>query len=831
MFPLPFHSPWFAVAGLVAAAGPILIHLLNRQRYRVVQWAAMDFLRQAIRRNRRILRLRDLLLLALRTLCVLAFGLALAQPYRQAATAVLDLNQPVHAVLIVDNSLSMSYQQLEGTLLDEAKQQAEKYIERLPQGSRFSILPLCGSDAEFGRGAYRTKEDAIEAVRSIRAVDRQATALAAIDLAKEACRRVTVPAAKQIVLLSDQQASNWQAESLGEDLKQLPSPMQIVRIGPEVWENAWVADVQIQDGLADLNVPAVFLATIRYDGATPRHDVQVTLSVDGAPVATHSVTLQPGQASEVRFPPYHLDVTAQPGKPTLVTAEVAIPHDQLAGDDQRVLVVPVVSSLPVVFVDQLGPDEDVKRGRYGETYRLRHLLAPEAAGGRKQAELIQVKHVTIDKLQAQGRELLEDARLVVVAGAASPGATVPLLREYVQQGGTVLVAAGASFDPVAWQEAAWQDGLGILPAPLKPEPVGRLPKETTGALEAFQLDYRSLMGEYFHIEQEPEEQLKDLYARAFFLKAVVAETGDATREELVRNLAAQIEKDRAQLAEIDRKLTELSAAGTLSETQRLQRTQWQDQRAQARPQWLLWADPLQGSEDAEVEPAKLAEKASFTVWARYDNGVPFLVERPIGRGRVLFVSSGVFREWNNMTAEYPVVVFDRIFRRALHRTLPRRTISTTERLVLPVTAAQRHARFALTDPAGREETLAVDALTADRYGLSLQNLPLRGIYRATAFGTREIAQEGVDAKLWQIPVAVNGPPGESELKAIDEAALQDRAGEGEFRWIARGQTISLTGGAGDAQNFWHWCILAVFAGLLLELVVLAWPSLRGGPEK
>lgn len=39
-----FLAPWFALAGILAAAGPILIHFLNRRRYRVVEWAAMDFL-------------------------------------------------------------------------------------------------------------------------------------------------------------------------------------------------------------------------------------------------------------------------------------------------------------------------------------------------------------------------------------------------------------------------------------------------------------------------------------------------------------------------------------------------------------------------------------------------------------------------------------------------------------------------------------------------------------------------------------------------------------------------------------------------------------------
>ena len=71
----------FALAGAIAAAGPLIIHLLNRRRYRVVHWAAMDFLREAINRNRKILQIRDILLLILRTVAVLLFGLALARPF------------------------------------------------------------------------------------------------------------------------------------------------------------------------------------------------------------------------------------------------------------------------------------------------------------------------------------------------------------------------------------------------------------------------------------------------------------------------------------------------------------------------------------------------------------------------------------------------------------------------------------------------------------------------------------------------------------------------------------------------------------------------------
>ena len=74
---LSFLAVGFAVAGIAAAAGPVIIHLLNRRRHRTVNWAAMDFLREAMQRNRKTLQLRDVLLLLLRVSCVLLFGLAL----------------------------------------------------------------------------------------------------------------------------------------------------------------------------------------------------------------------------------------------------------------------------------------------------------------------------------------------------------------------------------------------------------------------------------------------------------------------------------------------------------------------------------------------------------------------------------------------------------------------------------------------------------------------------------------------------------------------------------------------------------------------------------
>ena len=64
-----------------SASIPIIIHLLNRNRFRVVTWAAMRFLLAAQRKNTRRMRLEQLILLAVRVLMVVLLVLAMASVY------------------------------------------------------------------------------------------------------------------------------------------------------------------------------------------------------------------------------------------------------------------------------------------------------------------------------------------------------------------------------------------------------------------------------------------------------------------------------------------------------------------------------------------------------------------------------------------------------------------------------------------------------------------------------------------------------------------------------------------------------------------------------
>ena len=82
---MSFLHPAIAWAGVAAVALPIIIHFLFRRRRVPVEWAAMDLLREAVRRTNRRMKVEQWIVLALRCLAVLAAGLAIAVPVLDGA--------------------------------------------------------------------------------------------------------------------------------------------------------------------------------------------------------------------------------------------------------------------------------------------------------------------------------------------------------------------------------------------------------------------------------------------------------------------------------------------------------------------------------------------------------------------------------------------------------------------------------------------------------------------------------------------------------------------------------------------------------------------------
>jgi hypothetical protein len=844
---LPSFTIWpFAVAGAVAAAGPIIIHLLNRRRFRILPWAAMEFLKQALQRSRRWLQMRDLIILLLRTLAVLFVGLALAQPFFADRVQEFDGTRPLHAVLVLDNSLSMGYGSLEGTLLDRAKERAKQFIDRLPADSRVSVIPLCGSQAGYSPDAL-TKENAREAIDQLELVDRSASIQRALNESQKACASGPM-LAKRIVVFSDQQLANWKDISGAEQFADLP-PVQLVDVSAGEWENTWISDLRIQDGVADVDTPTTFIVEVRHEGGSGRREVPVTLSVDGAEVASKTVTLEPGLGTrEIAFQHVFSIYRPEPGQPIAVPVKAALPPDKLPADDERHLVVHVVAALPVVFVDQYGAkDEDPVKKRLGETRHLRKLLAPVTSRRESPRQLVRIRHLRFDQLE---QDAIEDARLVVIAGIADPGDKVELLREYVEQGGQLLIAAGgehdpannAGFDPQRWTEAAWLDGGGILPAPLLRDALGATPSEAGANLKTFFLSYSSLGShQYFQLADVAEAELRDLYAEALFFKAVQADVSDEMLQTLAQAEIKRIEDGRRLLADtanLRRRFADLQTKGALTEEEQTRLREDEARLRQLQPGWLLWKPAAADADDDDL-PAdpeqrarrleELAQRTRPRVLARFDNaaGTPFLVERRIGRGTVLLATTGLLSDWNTLPQTNTFLIFDRILRSMILTTLPQRSFAAAERLTLPLPPGQREVTVTLRRP-GQEaaEILDTGFIGREQLGFSIPRPLTRGLYRVSASGRSAAGGAGPET-LWELPLSVNGDAVESELTSLTRDQFEQRvAGATNVRWVGPAEDISLAGNQIRGQDSWWWLILAIVALLALELALLGVPVWR-----
>jgi hypothetical protein len=132
-----FLHPWLLV-GLVGASLPIIIHLIGRRRAPTIHFAAFDFLLAVNKRLARREKLRQLLLLVLRTLAVIAIVLAVARPVPSRSSAAPLANRRIAVVL--DASASMRYVLGGRTLLERAKTQASELLSHLQPGDSATLV-------------------------------------------------------------------------------------------------------------------------------------------------------------------------------------------------------------------------------------------------------------------------------------------------------------------------------------------------------------------------------------------------------------------------------------------------------------------------------------------------------------------------------------------------------------------------------------------------------------------------------------------------------------------------------------------------------------------
>lgn len=457
MPPLSFLNPAFL--GALALGGiPILIHLIRKRKIRIIPWAAWDFLQQAKRRNRRRLRIEQIILLLIRILIVcLAVG-ALARPlYRSLALPGVAANAQIHAVIMLDNSFSMSHKVEGSPAFERAQRVADRLLASvLRQGDSVSvILGSSHPTALIGKPTFDLAK-AREKVRTARVGDRGTDYGACAQLCADLLRESTAHT-KEVYWITDNQATGL--PETGQERARTAwasvnaaSRLTWVDVSAGSTDNLSVDAPSFSRELVTPQAPVRIEAVVHNHTSEAMKNVLVNMEVDGRSVGTSKVDLPAKGQGKAGFVHLFEKAGAHSGVIRLVQP------DSMTLDNECYFAVRVRSRLKVLVVDPHPTSDPAK----DEAFYLTTALAPVGAseGGNS------VVQATVHSgMSLTGVDLRTFDAVAIADMGAVDGRDRGALQDFVGNGGGLLLLPGPNSDP-ARVNAALGGGERFLPAQL-----------------------------------------------------------------------------------------------------------------------------------------------------------------------------------------------------------------------------------------------------------------------------------------------------------------------------------------------------------------------------
>lgn len=482
-------NPAVAAAGAGLVAAPILIHLINRMRYRKVRFAAMEFLLASQQKNRRRVLIEQLLLLLLRVLIVIGIVLLLARLVLDpSALAMIRAGAKTHHVVLLDDSGSMRTRIGDTTAFDAAKEILRKLVAEAGRESDSQQLTLILLSQAKKNEAFFT-ERAIDD-RFLNEVDTKLENVActhqALDLATglEAVRQRLLPeraGARVLHILSDFRKSDWldQAGLLSEvtDLGKAGVAVNLVRVVGEETPNLAVTTLAGDLDTAAAGVPVRLKVGVTNFGTTIAENAAIGVTQDKRtlPIGERLAKVEPGDEVFTDF-----DVEFEtPGRHVL---RVELVSDDLPADDRRHAAVDVAAAHPVLIVDGTP-------GHGDGPGLLADALAP-AAGLSGASPRIE----SIDFLRQNS---LREYRAIILVNVPSlPPDAVRAVETYVREGGGLGWFVGDAVQASFYNQSLYPARApGIPPRGAGPGaarlPIGLFPVPLAGAQVTREFDPES----------------------------------------------------------------------------------------------------------------------------------------------------------------------------------------------------------------------------------------------------------------------------------------------------------------------------------------------------
>jgi len=454
---MPFVNVLFLI-GALAAAIPLVLHLVHTTRAPQTPFPTVRFLRIAAEKTARRRRVQNLFLLVLRMLLFALLAVALARPFISQDLSLLGSGAG-QAAVILDNSMSQGVTYGGKSRLEHLKSEAEALMK---SSLRPAEVLLLVADGPLSRGDAAFLKDRDEIIRRIRRTDVGAgrADLAALLKKAYAALDATPGASRRIYLLTDRQALSWEGVAdLAEPAAHPQIPVCIIHADDPGATNVAVTDVQATG--ADRVVAFPLAVEVRlWSSPEVKGQRYLSLYVDDMtrPRERMAVAMpvERGKSDRVTFRPA-LGTAGRHRIRVEIEAE-----DSLPVDNARRLAVDVAGDIRALVVR----DPRGLTGADDPAFYLEAALAAPPDGGESPWP---IRAETVGPADLSDASLA-DADAVIMADVA--GLDTDLRRRletFVERGKTLIVLPGPSTVPARWRSVGAAEGDGaepLLPAVL-----------------------------------------------------------------------------------------------------------------------------------------------------------------------------------------------------------------------------------------------------------------------------------------------------------------------------------------------------------------------------
>ncbi|MCI0334538.1 MAG: BatA domain-containing protein [Planctomycetes bacterium] len=420
------------LGGAALVALPIVLHLIMRREPQRLVFPALRFVEQRRTMNQHRLRLRHLLLLALRCAIIALLAFALARPTLRGSGAAGKEGAPVAAALVFDNSLRMQYEHENKSRLEQSKELAAWLLTQIPADSPVTVVDRAGRQRgqNMDRDAAELRVERLDLSADVRPMG---------DALRDATHWLEDKRdyRGEIYVFTDLAAESWSADMLAElrnQLDALPgSNVYLIDVGAERPRNTGLGALRLSSeqlspgGLLRLDTE---LVTIGATGGNEESGGERVVELyvgdgDSAPEkrGQQTVALNQERPGEIEFLLSGLGLGVHQGFVRIAGG------DALPSDDVRYFTVDVQPPTKVLL---LGESED-------DTLFMREALAPTATIG-----LVQPKFAcdVATYAQLESRPLADYGAICLVDPPPLPTAAWEALADFAEHGGGIGIFLG-----------------------------------------------------------------------------------------------------------------------------------------------------------------------------------------------------------------------------------------------------------------------------------------------------------------------------------------------------------------------------------------------------